>query len=209
MKLKSLLQLVVVLLVGQFLFSCSSADYYRFSASKPEAYNKVKKEPATVAEPAAVSPTMASMALAAANEEASKTEIEPVLEASTEAKVPAKPAIRSVEEAEKAPAVKAPVTLEKREITVEEAEALAMAKERLASMTKSEKKELKRELKEAFRQSGGGASVVEIILAVLLPPLAVFLHDGIGTSFWISIILTLLFWLPGVIYALLVVTDTI
>ncbi|NDK54396.1 YqaE/Pmp3 family membrane protein [Pontibacter sp. BT213] len=60
-----------------------------------------------------------------------------------------------------------------------------------------------------MKQSGSRTSIVEIILAVLLPPLAVFLHDGIGTSFWISLILTLLFWIPGVIYALLVVTDTI
>ncbi|MBX0334701.1 YqaE/Pmp3 family membrane protein [Pontibacter sp. HSC-14F20] len=52
-------------------------------------------------------------------------------------------------------------------------------------------------------------SIIKIILAVLLPPLAVFLHVGIGTQFWISLILTLLFWIPGVIYALLVVTDTI
>jgi uncharacterized membrane protein YqaE (UPF0057 family) len=44
-----------------------------------------------------------------------------------------------------------------------------------------------------------------ILFAILLPPLAVALAEGIGTSFWISIILTLLFWLPGVIYALIVV----
>ncbi|MCX2741883.1 YqaE/Pmp3 family membrane protein [Pontibacter sp. M82] len=60
-----------------------------------------------------------------------------------------------------------------------------------------------------MRQGGSRTSVVEIILAILLPPLAVFLHDGIGTSFWINIILTLLFVLPGIIHALLVVTDTI
>ena len=44
------------------------------------------------------------------------------------------------------------------------------------------------------------------ILAILLPPLAVYLHQGeINNKFWISLILTLLFWLPGVIYALLVI----
>ena len=44
------------------------------------------------------------------------------------------------------------------------------------------------------------------ILAILLPPLAVYLHQGeINTKFWISLILTLLFWLPGVIYALVVI----
>lgn len=41
-----------------------------------------------------------------------------------------------------------------------------------------------------------------VILAILLPPLAVYLLRGIGTEFWISVLLTLLFWLPGIIYAL-------
>jgi len=108
-----------------------------------------------------------------------------------------------------APAVKEEEKLVEREVTLEEAEALAMAKERLANMTKAEKKELKMEMKEMMRQGGSRTSVVEIILAIILPPLAVFLHDGIGTSFWINIILTLLFFLPGIIHALLVVTDTI
>jgi uncharacterized membrane protein YqaE (UPF0057 family) len=205
MKLKSLLHLVAVLLTGQFLISCGSADYYRFSASKPGAYNTIKEKPA----PAEAAPTMAEMALESAKEEATKAASAPALEASTEVKTPAKPAINSVEEAIKAPAVKERVHLEKREMTVEEAEALAMARERLADMTKAERKALKREVREAFRQGGGGASLLEIILAVLVPPLAVFLHDGIGTSFWISIILWLLGILPGIIYALLVVTDTI
>jgi uncharacterized membrane protein YqaE (UPF0057 family) len=209
MKFKSLLQLVVILLTGQFLFSCSSAEYYKFSASKPEAYNTLKEKPAPVAEPVEAAPTLSEVALAAANEEAVNTATAPALEASTEVKAPARPAIKRVEEAVKAPAVKEHVSLEKREMTVEEAEALAMAKERIANMTKAERKELKREMKEAFRQSGGGASIIEIILAVLVPPLAVFLHDGIGTSFWISIILWILGILPGIIYALLVVTDTI
>ncbi len=45
-----------------------------------------------------------------------------------------------------------------------------------------------------------------VILAILLPPLAVALHEGrINGKFWLSLILTLLFWIPGVIYALIVV----
>ena len=45
-----------------------------------------------------------------------------------------------------------------------------------------------------------------VILAILLPPLAVYLHQGeINSKFWISLLLTLLFWLPGVIYALIVI----
>ncbi|MFA4852173.1 MAG: YqaE/Pmp3 family membrane protein [Bacteroidales bacterium] len=46
------------------------------------------------------------------------------------------------------------------------------------------------------------------IIAILLPPLAVYLVRGIGNDFWIDVLLTLLFWIPGVIYALLVILDT-
>lgn len=51
--------------------------------------------------------------------------------------------------------------------------------------------------------------LILVILAIIIPPLAVFLARGIGTEFWISLILTILGWLPGVIYSLLVVLDVI
>lgn len=44
-------------------------------------------------------------------------------------------------------------------------------------------------------------SLLTIILSILLPPLAVFLEHGVGTTLLISILLTLLAWLPGVIHA--------
>ncbi|HSP82577.1 MAG TPA: YqaE/Pmp3 family membrane protein [Gillisia sp.] len=44
-------------------------------------------------------------------------------------------------------------------------------------------------------------SLLTIILNILLPPLAVFLKHGLGTAFLISILLTMLGWLPGVIHA--------
>lgn len=45
-----------------------------------------------------------------------------------------------------------------------------------------------------------------IILAIILPPLAVYLHEGaINSKFWLDLLLTLLFFIPGVIYALIVV----
>ena len=52
-------------------------------------------------------------------------------------------------------------------------------------------------------------TLIKVILSVLLPPLAVFLHEGLGNRFWISLILTLLVWVPGVVFALLVVLDVI
>ena len=51
--------------------------------------------------------------------------------------------------------------------------------------------------------SGGESLVLYVILAIILPPLAVGLLYGIGTEFLISLLLTLIFWVPGVIYALI------
>jgi uncharacterized membrane protein YqaE (UPF0057 family) len=48
------------------------------------------------------------------------------------------------------------------------------------------------------------SSLLKIILAFLLPPLAVALEYGIGGKFWINVLLTLLGYIPGVIHALLV-----
>jgi uncharacterized membrane protein YqaE (UPF0057 family) len=45
-----------------------------------------------------------------------------------------------------------------------------------------------------------------IILAIFLPPVCVGLWEGgFTTDFWISIILTILFWIPGVIFALYII----
>ena len=83
------------------------------------------------------------------------------------------------------------------------------------NLTKKERKERIKEIKKQLKtfkkeKKAGRASnvdtVVLVILAILLPPLAVYLHQGeINTKFWIALLLTLLFFLPGVIYALIVV----
>lgn len=41
-----------------------------------------------------------------------------------------------------------------------------------------------------------------IIIAILLPPLAVFLKAGLGMQLILNIILTLIFYLPGLLHAL-------
>ncbi|MFG0260871.1 MAG: YqaE/Pmp3 family membrane protein [Novipirellula sp. JB048] len=49
-------------------------------------------------------------------------------------------------------------------------------------------------------------TLVKVILAILLPPLAVFMHSGLGTQFWLNLVLTIVgFWIIGVIHALIVV----
>jgi uncharacterized membrane protein YqaE (UPF0057 family) len=60
--------------------------------------------------------------------------------------------------------------------------------------------------KRAGRAEPSTNTVLLVILAILLPPLAVYLHEGeINGKFWLSILLTILFWVPGVIYALIVI----
>jgi len=49
------------------------------------------------------------------------------------------------------------------------------------------------------------SNVLLIILAILLPPVAVYLKKGAGKDLIINIILCLLFWLPGIIHALYLV----
>lgn len=47
--------------------------------------------------------------------------------------------------------------------------------------------------------------VIRTILSIILPPVGVFLQVGIGKHFWISILLTLLGYIPGVIHAIWVI----
>lgn len=48
--------------------------------------------------------------------------------------------------------------------------------------------------------------VIRILLAILLPPLGVFLQVRFGLHFWLNILLTLLGYLPGIIHAVWVIT---
>jgi uncharacterized membrane protein YqaE (UPF0057 family) len=46
-----------------------------------------------------------------------------------------------------------------------------------------------------------------IIIAILLPPLGVFLQVGIGVQFWINVVLTLLGYIPGIVHAIWVIVK--
>ncbi len=47
----------------------------------------------------------------------------------------------------------------------------------------------------------------KIIIAIILPPLGVFLQVGLGKHFWINILLTILGYLPGIVHAVWVVAK--
>ncbi len=54
--------------------------------------------------------------------------------------------------------------------------------------------------------SGDDDQLIAIILAIIFPPLGVAIWEsGITSHFWISLILTFLFWLPGFIYSLIII----
>ena len=83
-------------------------------------------------------------------------------------------------------------------------------------LSAKEKKAKLKEVKKAVKTFKGqkakkepvAGKVLQVIFAILLPPLGVYLHEGeINKRFWIDLLLTLLFILPGIIYALVVVLD--
>lgn len=45
-----------------------------------------------------------------------------------------------------------------------------------------------------------------ILIAIFLPPVAVFLKKGVGQDLLINIVLTIFFFLPGVLHAVWVLT---
>ncbi|MDV6315626.1 YqaE/Pmp3 family membrane protein [Idiomarina sp. HP20-50] len=47
--------------------------------------------------------------------------------------------------------------------------------------------------------------LVRIILAILLPPLGVFLQVGLSGAFWLNILLTILGYIPGIIHAVWII----
>ncbi|MCW3075075.1 MAG: hypothetical protein JWP69_2144 [Flaviaesturariibacter sp.] len=83
------------------------------------------------------------------------------------------------------------------------------------SLSAKEKKAKLKEVKKALKtfkaqkkaqKAPVASTVLQVIFAILIPPLGVYLHEGeINKRFWICLLLTLLFFVPGMIYALVVV----
>jgi len=44
-------------------------------------------------------------------------------------------------------------------------------------------------------------TLLKIVLAIVLPPVAAFMQVGIGMHFWLNIVLTILGVVPGMIHA--------
>lgn len=84
-------------------------------------------------------------------------------------------------------------------------------KEDFKKLSKKEKNEKKKAIKSAIKdfknsKDSDTNTLLLVILAILLPPLAMGIYEGgLTTRFWISLLLTLLFYLPGLIYTLVVI----
>ena len=177
--------LFIATILSVAIFSCQPKNSMVFHGGAPAQAHKVKQAPIQTVE-------------------ASSEEIVKVTPKATEI-TPQKPSVKEVFAAVKA------VKAAKKAMP----QAVAPQKE----LSKEEKKEAKAQMKEQIKQmknqakggSGGDAMfILAVVLCFLLPPVGVLLFEGsITTNFWIDLILTLLFWLPGIIYALLVVAGVI
>ena len=49
--------------------------------------------------------------------------------------------------------------------------------------------------------------IIRVLLAILLPPLGVFLQVGIGLQFWINILLTICGYIPGIVHAVWIIAK--
>lgn len=85
-------------------------------------------------------------------------------------------------------------------------------------LSKAEKKERIKEAKTAIKEfkkdkkagkaDGMTNTFLLVLITILIPPLGVFLHEGeINGKFWIDLLLTLLFYVPGLVYGLIVVLS--
>lgn len=84
------------------------------------------------------------------------------------------------------------------------------SQKQLKKADKNEVKNVLRKQKQNSHSSGDDLLILCIILAILIPPLGVGVWTNIDwTKVLICLLLTLLFFLPGMIYALLVVLDKI
>ncbi|MGV3630496.1 MAG: YqaE/Pmp3 family membrane protein [Bacteroidota bacterium] len=75
-----------------------------------------------------------------------------------------------------------------------------------AKITRAEFRQLKKEVKKADRADSDIRLLILVIICFIIPPLAVFLYEGRwNTTCWINLLLTILFFLPGLIHGLIVI----
>lgn len=51
------------------------------------------------------------------------------------------------------------------------------------------------------------AAFIKILLSILFPPLGALLTVGLGCQFWLCLLLTILGYIPGLIYAIWIIAK--
>ena len=88
-----------------------------------------------------------------------------------------------------------------------------LSKKEQRKLERKEKKEARKQFRQQvkawfknLRSTMADDLLLIIIIAILLPPLGMYLYEGSATNrFWISLLLWLLFYVPGLIYTLVVI----
>ncbi len=52
-----------------------------------------------------------------------------------------------------------------------------------------------------------GNDLIKILIAILLPPLGVFLEVGLTKHFWLNVLLTILGYVPGIVHAVYIIAK--
>ena len=179
MKKINSINLSIALCLSVLVFSCGPKKQIGFFSNTSDRY-EVKHSP--IADPN--KSDLGAMAEGSIDVEASS--FEAVSDAQVEqniSTVPAPKAEKIESKVTTAPAVEA-----------------APLKEIPRKITKEQKKEIKKALEVGAADTN---TLLLVIIAILIPPVAVALVDGLGSGpFWLSILLWLLFYVPGLIYAL-------
>ena len=100
------------------------------------------------------------------------------------------------------------ISVDKAEVEAFKAEWDKLSKKEKKAKRKEMRKQMKSALKDFKKQKKEGSvddKVLLAIIAVFIPFLAMGLYDGITKRFWISLLLTLLLYLPGLIYTLVII----
>jgi len=202
MKQRNLLFALTAFAAAQLLFSCSPSTNEGFSKRKYFDFEWEKKEYVKAGQEKKSTPeTLSSNEAVIAMEEPAVGEA-PAASMEPAAIVPAQEPVKT-----------APVKKQKeKKVNAPVAESKAPVMGAKEGLSFGEKMLVRKMEKIAEKQQQNNSQRVEtillVILAVLLPPLAVFLVKGISTEFWISVLLTILFYLPGIIYALFIVLTS-
>lgn len=196
---KTLNLLVLFLFIGLFLSSCSNKYTAHFTYSEYNNKKLVTVEPVVKLKGPETSPMEIL-----AEPTAQKSEISNEHTVSSEL-------IPSIEEAGKMKTPELLVNSQKVELSdARQTEII----QKLNQMSRSERKALKSEVKQGlrndFNKSNSSSDISNnmlllILITILLPPLGVYLVYDVSQEFWISLILTILGFLPGLIYSLIII----